>query len=172
MKRAGVWVIEQGQDGNELYVVDSGQLKCFKRFGGSTENKYLKTYQPGESFGELALLYNAPRAASIQAETDCVLFALDRPTFNHIVKDAASRKRQKYEDFLLRIELLGDMDPYERSKIADAFRECNFKAGDYVVKQVSVLLFSRIRWKTFLCREIKETHSISLKKEERLLQRF
>jgi len=47
----------------------------------------------GESFGELALLYNAPRAASIKAKTNCVLFGLDRDCFNHIVKDAACRKR-------------------------------------------------------------------------------
>ena len=49
----------------------------------------IQTYIPGESFGELALLYNAPRAASIKAKTEAVLFALDRATFNNIVKDAA-----------------------------------------------------------------------------------
>jgi cAMP-dependent protein kinase regulator len=50
---------------------------------------YLKTYESGESFGELALLYNAPRAASIKAKNTCNLYELDRETFNHIVKDAA-----------------------------------------------------------------------------------
>jgi cAMP-dependent protein kinase regulator len=60
----------------------------------------LKTYEPGEAFGELALLYNAPRAATIKAKSNCLLWVLDRNTFNHIVKDASMRKREKYEDFL------------------------------------------------------------------------
>ena len=82
------------------------------------------------------MLYNAPRAASIKAKTASCLFALDRECFNHIVKDAASKKREKYEKFLSNIELLSDMDPYERSKIADALKTIKYKADDYVVKQV------------------------------------
>jgi len=54
----------------------------------------LKTYVEGESFGELALLYNAPRAATIIVKTDvAVCYVLDRATFNHIVKDSAAKKR-------------------------------------------------------------------------------
>jgi cAMP-dependent protein kinase regulator len=79
-----------------LYVIDKGELDCFKD-NSEGEKKLLKTYKPGEAFGELALLYNAPRAATIIANEDCTLFALDRQTFNHIVKDAASRKRDGYE---------------------------------------------------------------------------
>lgn len=44
-------------------------------------------------FGELALLYNAPRAASIEAKTNATLFALDRATFNAIVKEATIKRR-------------------------------------------------------------------------------
>lgn len=44
-----------------LYVIDEGTLDCFKKFSGNSEPTFLKTYVPGESFGELALLYNAPR---------------------------------------------------------------------------------------------------------------
>ena len=83
----------------------------------------LKTYQPGEAFGELALLYNAPRAATITSNEDCILWKLDRDTFNHIVKDASVRKRDKYETFLAQVPIFETMEPYERSKLADAFTE-------------------------------------------------
>jgi len=82
-------VIDQGELGDVLYLIESGTLNCFKVFKKEEGQKFLKVYYPGEAFGELALLYNAPRAATIIANDDCVTWALDRETFNNIVKDAA-----------------------------------------------------------------------------------
>lgn len=96
----------------------------------------MKTYQPGEAFGELSLLYNAPRAATIIAKVDSVCFALDRECFNNIVKDSAMKKRESYEAFLGKVELLDQMDPYEKSKIADALKPLKFKEGEYIVREV------------------------------------
>ena len=76
--KKGQHVIKQDDDGEVLYVVDKGKLDCFKKFSKDAEDTYLKTYVPGESFGELALLYNCPRAASIIAKEDSTLFSLDR----------------------------------------------------------------------------------------------
>jgi cAMP-dependent protein kinase regulator len=95
----------------------------------------LKTYVPGEAFGELALLYNAPRAATIKAKTDSHLWVLDRNTFNNIVKEAAQRKRDKYETFLKSVPLLQSMDHYERSKLADAIKEEKYEAEEFIIKQ-------------------------------------
>lgn len=130
---AGEVVIKQGDAGAVLYVVEEGQLDCFKQFGKDEEPKYLKTYEPGEAFGELALLYNAPRAATITVKTSALLWELDRQTFNHIVKDAAQKKRDKYEDFLATVPILQSMDNYERSKIADSIKEHDFSKGDKVI---------------------------------------
>ena len=47
----------------------------------------------GESFGELALMYNAPRAASIKCSVQGTLFGLDRQTFKHIVEESANKRR-------------------------------------------------------------------------------
>lgn len=88
----------------------------------------MKKYSSGEAFGELSLLYNAPRAATITANEPCILWKLDRETFNHIVKDAACRKREKYEIFLAKVSVFSTMDAYERAKLADAFKEVKFSA--------------------------------------------
>ena len=64
-------IIAEGDEGDCLYVVGQGTLSCTKVFKGNTEPTFLKTYQPGEAFGELALLYNAPRAATIVANENC-----------------------------------------------------------------------------------------------------
>lgn len=70
----------------------------------------------------MALLYNAPRAATIISKGNSVLFALDRQTFNHIVKDSAEKKRRTYEAILNKVELLKDMDSYERNQISDVLK--------------------------------------------------
>lgn len=133
--KAGDKVITQGQDGEVLYVVDSGHLDCFKIFTKGGPNTYLRSYEPGESFGELALLYNAPRAASIVAKSDSICFTLDRECFNNIVKDAAIKKRERYIDFLGKVEILSTLDAYEKTKICDCLQSNVFKAGDYIIKQ-------------------------------------
>jgi len=128
-------VIKQGDDGYELYIVGVGQLKCYKRFPDKDEDTYLKTYEAGEVFGELSLLYNAPRAASIQAVDASVLYSLDRETFNHIVKQSAIDNRNKYEDFLAQVEVLQTLDNYERSKLCDCLNILTFEAGERIINE-------------------------------------
>jgi cAMP-dependent protein kinase regulator len=133
--KEGDTVIKEGDDGDVLYVVESGKYKCTKVFPGNSEPTHLTDYEGGAAFGELALLYNAPRAATITCTTPGTVYSLDRQTFNHIVKDAAVKRREKYENFLAQVKILESLEPYERTKLADAFKEIQYKAGDYVIKE-------------------------------------
>lgn len=132
---AGDSVITQGEDGDVLYFVFSGSLKCTKKFPGQDEETFLLNYTPGMSFGELALLYNTPRAASIVAIEDSVLYTLDRECFNHIVRDAAIKKREIYDEFLSKVSLLDSLDAYERSKICDCLQSTVFQPGQEIITE-------------------------------------
>ena len=81
------------------------------------------------------MLYNAPRAATIVSKTASTLWQLDRNTFNHIVKDAAQNKRDRYEDFLSSVPILQSIDHYERSKIADSIKEQSFAANAKILTE-------------------------------------
>jgi len=76
----GEVVIKQSDDGNEMYIVEKGTLNCTKNVEDGNEMQ-LRTYNEGECFGELALMYNVPRAATVKASSDCLLWAIDRNTF-------------------------------------------------------------------------------------------
>ncbi len=128
-------VIRQGDQGNELYIVADGSLKCEKVFPGKTEATFLKNYGPNDVFGELSLLYNTPRAASIVSTSESTLFSLDRETFNHIVKSSTVRKLERYESFLKKVPLLQALDDYERSKLCDVLRTETYYKGDYIIRQ-------------------------------------
>ena len=137
--KSGDYVIKQGDNGDCLYIVDSGELDCSKRFTSNpNEDKYLKTYKSGEAFGELALLYNAPRAATIKAKTDSVLWCLDRDTFNNIVRESYRLRREKYENFLKSVDILSTMDSYEISLVSEALKKCTFNADEYIIKEGEV----------------------------------
>ena len=136
-------VIRQGEQGDCLFVVESGDLDCYKRFGKDAPETFLKKYAAGDSFGELSLLYNAPRAATILAKTKAICWALDRETFNNIVKDAARKKREKYEAFLRSVPILESIESYELSQVCDALKSCSFKEGDYVIREVKINLSNK-----------------------------
>lgn len=83
----------------------------------------------------LALLYNTPRATTVKANEPSTLYSLDRGTFTHIVKDASMKKRQQYEAFLSKVELLKELDSYERNSLSDVLTSETYQPGQEVIRQ-------------------------------------
>ncbi|KAI9813315.1 MAG: hypothetical protein M1827_004257 [Pycnora praestabilis] len=135
-------VITQGDVGDYFYVVEKGQFDIYVNPAGSHQagpngigNK-VNTIGPGGSFGELALMYNAPRAATvISTESSSTLWAMDRITFRRILMDSAFQRRRMYESFLEEVQLLSSLTAYERSKIADALDTQKFPPGSTIIKE-------------------------------------
>lgn len=51
------------------------------------------------------------------------------------MKDAAAKKRERYEDFLSKVKILNTMEAYERSKLADALKSLHYEAGDVILQE-------------------------------------
>jgi cAMP-dependent protein kinase regulator len=97
--------------------------------------RHVATCTSGTSFGELALMYGHPRAASVLALEPTTLWAVDRTTFRTIILGAAHRRRTMYEGFLADVPLLASLAPDERAKVADALVSKVYEDGDPVVRQ-------------------------------------
>jgi cAMP-dependent protein kinase regulator len=67
----------------------------------------VKTVGPGDYFGELALIYGTPRAATVKAVSSVKLWAIDRMTYRKIVMGQTLKKRAMYENFLKKVPLFG-----------------------------------------------------------------
>jgi len=126
-------VINQGDDGNCLYIVSDGNLGCTK----SRENveESIRDYKAGDLFGELALLYNCPRLASITAKSKCTLWSLDREAFNLLVKKSYMEQFAKYNEFLKSVKLLENTTDEEKKKIAEVLKEQHFKKGEKIISE-------------------------------------
>ena len=135
-------VITQGDAGDFFYVVEKGTFDIYVNPSGTVEpgpngmgNK-VNSIGPGGSFGELALMYNAPRAATVvSTEASSTLWALDRVTFRRILMDSAYGRRRMYEKFLEEVPLLSELTLYERSKIADALDTQKFPPGATIIHE-------------------------------------
>jgi cAMP-dependent protein kinase regulator len=126
-KVAGDNVIVQGDVGETFYLLQEGSVDVYiNKDGGELK---VHSYKPGDSFGELAIMYNAPRAATCRASSDCKLWSLDRVSFKVIVVAAAMLKRELYQGFLEKVPLLSSCNPMEIQTLSDSLSEETYDDG-------------------------------------------
>ncbi|MGI8481195.1 MAG: peptidase domain-containing ABC transporter, partial [Chthoniobacterales bacterium] len=75
VRAKGELIIRQGDSAGPLYILEKGRARAFLANNGTEQN--VAFYRDGDFFGELSILNGAPRAASIEAYTDCKLLALE-----------------------------------------------------------------------------------------------
>lgn len=127
--KAGETIIQQGEEGDFFYIIDQGEVEVY------VNNKCVTSISDGGSFGELALIYGTPRAATIKAKAECKLWAIDRKTYRRILMGSTIKKRKMYEEFLSKVKILHELDQWERLTVADALEPVQFNDGDNIVVQ-------------------------------------
>jgi len=137
----GVDVIKQGDEGNCLYVCEEGELEVFVNrpdpdtgeFEPGKGDKVLDV-GPGALFGELALMYSSPRAATITVKSATAkLWSLDQIPFKMLL--VSNAKFEPYSGFLRDIELLKPLNDHEVGLISNMMESDLFDGDEEIVKQ-------------------------------------
>jgi CRP-like cAMP-binding protein len=143
--RRGTTVIQQGDAGETFYVVQQGNLDIFINVGegdNATETQVGVPYGSGSSFGELALLYGSPRAATIRTavDEDCVLWEITRTAFKglsyQIEKKLHDNKLKNLKMVKMGEKHLGDiLSASQLESMALATQYMDFNKGDAIVRE-------------------------------------
>ncbi|XP_006006050.1 cAMP-dependent protein kinase type II-beta regulatory subunit [Latimeria chalumnae] len=129
----GEHVIDQGDDGDNFYVIERGTYDIYVKSNGA--DRCVGNYDNHGSFGELALMYNTPRAATIIATSPGALWGLDRVTFRRIIVKNNAKKKRMYESFIESLPLLKSLESSERMRVVDVIGSKVYKDGERIIAQ-------------------------------------
>ena len=121
-------LITQGEMGDNFYVVDYGEF--YYEVDGECVGENAEV---GATFGELALLYNSPRAASVISTVESKCWVLPRDHFRKIVASTANKSRTKVADSLKSVYLLKGLTNDQINALVDATTIVHFEPNDTII---------------------------------------
>ncbi|XP_043552140.1 cGMP-dependent protein kinase 2 isoform X2 [Chiloscyllium plagiosum] len=125
----GDYVIKQGEPGNHLFVLAEGKLEVLQN------NKILTSISIWTAFGELAILYNCTRTASVKALSRVKTWVLDQDVFRNIMRGTAQARHDQYRNFLRSVSLLKNLPEDKLVKIVDCLEVEYYDKGDYIIRE-------------------------------------
>lgn len=129
---AGHVIIKQGEVGDFFYVVEEGHVSF------AVDNQHVGSTGRGGSFGELALLYNCPRAATCLANTACRLWKVDQKTFRYMLANNTNAQQKDINDVLRKVPFLAELDDRDLLRISDALTSVTFPEGERIINKGDV----------------------------------
>lgn len=127
--KANNYVFKEGTTGNFFYIVKSGTSQLI------IAEKNIKEFTMGNSFGELALLHNAPRSGSVIALTDCLFWVLERKIFRAIINEITETHYEENKQFLESLPLLSTLQNFQKIILSNALCKESFKKNEFIVRR-------------------------------------
>lgn len=125
-------IIQQGDPGEHYFVVRSGEYAVYLKQKGDTP---VHKYKPGGTFGELALLYNKPRAATVKCVTPGVLYQLDRGTFRGVLIAGQKSTGDASLRILKKVPLLEGLTDQQYNQLLSVLTEEKYEDEQIVCEQ-------------------------------------
>lgn len=154
--RAGEEIFKQGERGDNFYIIKSGEVERHIRHprpinSDDKENgdradeestSLATTLRPGQSFGELSLMYNAPRASTVRARTDAACWAISTESFHRLnLGHGTQYLRAIFERFA---SVRKDDEPYMTATDLLEFADVAAFEDDACRKRLSALLVALV----------------------------
>lgn len=129
----GQKLITEGELGSQLYLVYEGHFDVMADRHGVQVRVNHKTR--GDIFGEISLMFESPRTATVLASSDAKVWVLERTLFRTLTRKAAMETTLQNEVFINSVPILSSLTVEERVKLAEALEEQVFQPGENVVEQ-------------------------------------
>lgn len=127
-----VVVIKQGDEGDYFYIIVEGRVQFL------VDDNVVGKADTGSVFGELALLYTCPRAATVRSTRKTTLFRVDQTCFRFILKKLTEKGQVEKQELLQGVSFLKDLDLEDRSKLTRVMTPIRFNADEVIVKKGEV----------------------------------
>lgn len=127
-------IIKEGEEGDYYYVIDSGEVQF------SVQGKVVGAPAGrGDTFGELALLYSAPRAATCKAlSEETVLFSVNQETFRYILRNKTQAADTMKRNLIKDLKLFEGLEEKDLNKLAENMIPRTFSKGEVVFRKGDV----------------------------------
>lgn len=146
-------IINHGEDGDFFYIVESGLFEVFT----PKSEAAVCSPGPGDTFGELAILCNAPRAATVIAKENSVVWKIEREQFRNSMAAATSRHLAVARDCLSRVQILSDLSESALDTAANACSVISVEAGKTIITKGELGdVFYMISEGQVQCRELSQ----------------
>ncbi|CAG9332054.1 PKG_37 [Blepharisma stoltei] len=122
-------VFNQGQPGNNFFIVASGRVEII--VNGETKGFLSK----GKGFGELALLHDSLRTATIMTLDKATLWGIGRQAFRSAVESVSNQKYIENKNFIDHVPILSMLTPAQKDALLAVMVSQDFEAGQKIVSE-------------------------------------
>ena len=137
------WVVREGDEGKEAFVVVRGALHALREGDDDTDETVLAVLGPGSIVGEMALVSDSPRSASLHAREPSILLVASRDALESLAQKTpviseelgAFCRARMVANLMRHSAILGAVSPEKRQALIGRFETRTFAPGEVLVKK-------------------------------------
>uniref|UniRef100_A0A2S2R382 cGMP-dependent protein kinase n=1 Tax=Sipha flava TaxID=143950 RepID=A0A2S2R382_9HEMI len=165
---AGDYIIRQGARGDTFFIINKGKVKVTIKQSNSTEEKYIRTLQKGDFFGEKALQGEDLRTANIIAcDPDGVsCLVIDRETFNQLIS-GLDEIRTRYKDDDVAGRISSTNKEFQNLKLSDLQVLATLGVGGF--GRVELVQVNNDTSKSYALKQMKKSQIVETRQQQHIM---